>query len=426
MSCFFPHQPARSGEKILLYVEKFSPYGNHLLLDFVYQEHFDRFRQLPVFEVFDSSSITGSALLLENVTLDDKTLPQEGCVYNVPLEALQQGAWISPYATNLSPLNEEFFFAYQRRCHLPAGTFAEKVPLRKVRQTISDIPEASEQVLFSLLAQQEPTEKITVIVKKVGQGSWNEIHVNDHLQLVFDFGCSVYFSRRQCNTLLTDSSFDDHPCLIISHWDMDHYNLLKILEEEKLANFRAACIPPEYISLTSQKMVKKLIRCHVPLYLISPAAATPGARYEMDLKASTSNFALFCGKKSRSRNNSGLALSVRNKAQFVFFCADHAYPQLQSMIRNRLNEEMLQRIFLSGLSGRYHIVVPHHGGRAGRMPHDLFSIPAYPAGKALVSTGYNPYHHPLPAVQNAFTANHFDWISTDDLLYDEDADCIQL
>ncbi len=426
MPCFPACQPARSGEKILLYVEKFSPYGNHLLLDFVYQEQFDRFRQLPLFEGFDSNSDSGSALLLENVTFGDSTLPQEGSVYKVPLEALLQGNWVSPYTTNGSPLNEEFFFAYQRRCHLPAGTFAEKIPLRKVRNPHPDIPEASAQTLYSLLPQQGPTEKITVIVKKVGQGSWNEILVDNHLQLVFDFGCSVYFSSHQCNTLLTGSSFDDHPCLIISHWDMDHYNLLKFLKEEKLSNFRAACIPPEFISLTSQKMVEKLIRCHVPLYLISPAAATPGARYEMDLKADTSNFALFCGKKSRSLNNSGLALSVRNKAQFAFLCADHAYPQLQSMIQNRLNVGMLQRISLSGLSGRYHIVVPHHGGKAGRMPHNLFSNPSYPAGKALVSTGYNHYHHPLPAVQKAFTSHHFDWISTDDPLYDEDADSIQL
>ena len=66
-------------------------------------------------------------------------------------------------------------------------------------------------------------------VVNCGQGNWNEIHTKSET-LVYDLGASSNFNQFQVQSLVARrfASFSNRKIdIVISHWDMDHFQALK-------------------------------------------------------------------------------------------------------------------------------------------------------------------------------------------------------
>lgn len=73
------------------------------------------------------------------------------------------------------------------------------------------------------------SENFNIIVWDVGQGNTNCIS-DEHNLTIFDFGSSIYYSKEKQKTIVNEHidfiNMHDRISLVISHWDIDHYNLL--------------------------------------------------------------------------------------------------------------------------------------------------------------------------------------------------------
>lgn len=87
----------------------------------------------------------------------------------------------------------------------------------------------------------------------VGQGNTNCISDKTNLT-IFDFGTSFYYSKTKQNAILNaHKEFikgHDRVSLIISHWDIDHYNLFCVASDEFLENICCIFYPFVGIGLT--------------------------------------------------------------------------------------------------------------------------------------------------------------------------------
>lgn len=248
---------------------------------------------------------------------------------------------------------------------------------------------------------------LSVIVKQVDQGSWNEIRAGDCLTAIFDFGCSIHWSATRCKSAVSSLSLQDQPILIISHWDIDHYKLLEAASDDQLRQFNCAILPHTCISATSKRMAQRLESLCPNVIAVPPAPKT--SRFiGMDVLFQGGHYILQVGHNSANVNLSGLALTLWGARGCVFLCADHSYSQLfQHMKPKFLSIPKTfwdKRKLLNCAPLPCHMVVPHHGGHAGaiKATYSLTNSSIQP-GLAVISTGPNYYSHPFPWVEAALS-----------------------
>ncbi len=248
------------------------------------------------------------------------------------------------------------------------------------------------------------SNEIDIEVADVCQGSTNLIQSNKNLT-IFDFGASIFASKIELKRIADNIAYKlDVSCktsLIISHWDCDHYNLLTVVDDAWLNNLCCVFFPAEVISLTSKQVVKRLLnKCNYICTLKSPSMKKGTGGIVPII--SRQNYVLYIGEKSKSTNKSGLALAIKSATDITILGADHnnkqiwvgVYPHLLSEFHfNRLN-----------------IVVPHHGGKCGKI--NLSHLSGNPS-IAAISVGKNTYKHPNQSTIDTYETLGFDVKRTD-------------
>lgn len=222
---------------------------------------------------------------------------------------------------------------------------------------------------------------------------------------MFDFGCSTDYNNAQCSALLNDCHLQVPWDLIISHWDLDHYNLLITADKKELGNIKNVYAPSNFITLTSQNVVKKLNAYSINFKFISPINKRVKCRQiSLHEISAGNNWTMFCGEKSRSTNNSGLALAVYNYDKCVYLCADHTYKQSFDDMHNYICSKIYSK--------KCHFVVPHHGRWAGKYNIANYNT-SMASDLAVASCSKNSYGGPLCQNIKMYKALGFNWIETE-------------
>ena len=77
-------------------------------------------------------------------------------------------------------------------------------------------------------------------VNDVSQANWNELLENDDVKVVYDLGAPINASAtevRRYIDLYSPHYSESHPCLVLSHWDKDHYHCLIGMTDKEINNF---------------------------------------------------------------------------------------------------------------------------------------------------------------------------------------------
>lgn len=231
--------------------------------------------------------------------------------------------------------------------------------------------------------------KTKVVVRNVGQGSWNELFVDNKLKLIFDIGTSYQAKRVQVEKLnlgREELIQKDKPGVIISHWDIDHYHCLIPMSDETLSSIQFFCFRNYLPTLTSRKIYSRIreLLSSKNVYPIEPfPKAEKGLGYAplKKIKNDSKNVIFYNSCKHQDRNQNAICLAIRKSKSSVVLPADTHYKQISKSILPDL-----------GYENEHYLIVPHHGGKAGNF---LYKIDKSSKLKtAIVSVGRNSYGHP--------------------------------
>ncbi|OQP56451.1 hypothetical protein [Niastella populi] len=231
--------------------------------------------------------------------------------------------------------------------------------------------------------------KLSVTVRDVGQGNWNEINFNDETKVVYDAGAPMNASKPAVLNIIGNRNVlykRAKPILILSHWDKDHYHsLLGMSNVDLQNNFSAFVCRDRVPNLTSRILFGRLNSSLGPSNTYSIPAdvrrARGGATFFRNLNSLNNQIIIYNAQYHKNRNISGIALSVKSKKESIILSGDAHYEQVSRDILAHLNYRH-----------RNNLVVPHHGGKAGTY---VYKIPPLVRVKnAIISVGANRYGHP--------------------------------
>lgn len=223
-----------------------------------------------------------------------------------------------------------------------------------------------------------------LIVVNCGQGNWNEIHTKSET-LVYDLGASSNFNQFQVQSLVDRrfASFSNKKIdIVISHWDMDHFQALKYLSVSQLTKINAVYgpdnLPPSNVySDAMDNLSKNNVNC----YFVAPTTVRVGNRIDLNLLSSSQTVDVFRAVKGSSRNQTGIVLAVKGQNKTALLTGDHHYPKILNAIHNRY------------LGKSAILVAPHHGGVAGNLSVSCWKN-EFASITCCVSVGENSYGHP--------------------------------
>lgn len=227
-----------------------------------------------------------------------------------------------------------------------------------------------------------------VIVRNVKQGNCNEIYCNDKLLYVYDYGTYIHATKSDVATLINKTYNlykENKPILIISHWDLDHYHLLKgLIDGQKAIPFSAIIIIGHLPNITSQRLYKS-IKNKVPFYIVTPKKSN--TMPPLNKIASDGIIDIYAPDNYQDRNHSELVCILNGKDKKWVLPGDSSYEQI--------------KVFFS--SPQYiNFVLPHHGGKAGNVSViDLQNIQ-----KIAISAQKKIYGHPINSVTNYFAGKN--------------------
>lgn len=383
--------------KVSVYIEKTNRQEHFVLLDFINEAEYNM--------VLDFCNIgfrehDGTMILLKTKSGCNFKYPTEGKIYNTTLENFRTLINLyreQPVIENNSPdilleinLNEhstkiasEIF----NNGHYPSqsSNFSTNSSSNNINKKLSI------------------SHINNVIVKNVGHGNWNQIISNSSRDIMFDFGCSFIYSNSERRKLLNNNPLNTFTDLIISHWDVDHYNLINSATDTELSYIKNVYAPPPSSNLMCQKAIKRLHRANITY--LSPIAKRLQRRIiSLHEISSGNNWYLFSGEQSKNKNLSGLALAIYSSTDCVYFCADHSFRQVFDDMHNHLSSQ------ISKLT--YHFIVPHHGGKAGTYNANNF-VNSGNCGYAVASSAQNPHGGPRQDTISLFTSLGFNWKETE-------------
>ncbi len=231
---------------------------------------------------------------------------------------------------------------------------------------------------------------LKVLVRNVGQGSWNEIIVDKQTRLIFDIGTHYLTKQSDILSMLKDKEhifLEDKPGIIISHWDIDHYHYLIGLSDEALKSIRFFCARNYLPTKTSRMIYFKIERLigRMSVYPIEPFPKpdkSPGYAKLQKINPEAQNIIYYNSTLHRNRNQNAICIAIRKANSSIVLPADTHYAQISNCILPDL-----------GFENDHYLVVPHHGGNAGKFEYKLKRINT--PQTAIVSVGKNSYGHPI-------------------------------
>ena len=165
-------------------------------------------------------------------------------------------------------------------------------------------------------------------VNDVGQANWNEVWQKGMVRLVYDIGAPITASKTKVRGYInqyTTRYANDHPCLVLSHWDKDHYHCLLGMTDAEIKSFSKFICVDKKMSVTSKQLFLRLktLLGATNVYCISPSARSSGSDYPlMHEEFANKVVRVFTGESSRSTNYSGIVLFVKGDHGKVVFTGD--------------------------------------------------------------------------------------------------------
>lgn len=393
-------------EKAHLYIEKYNRATRELLLDFVKEDEFrcfTSFGEAPSNMHFSVECYEPTMLLIHDCA-PKRTIPQKSII-TVEMDQL------------IAVCNERRLTLDNQMQELPATVFLEILDGSEFAALLenTDICSISRYISaefvshpsgissFPPCALESMSDSFELRIWNVGQGNTNSIFDGENLVL-FDFGASMYHPKQTIEDIL--SAHDDLLCsastisLIISHWDIDHYKLLCYAGSTFLQRISCAFYPSTgIIGTTAKQALARIEYFCQSKNAINPVQKKAPYKEGIQKLFNNSTFTLFTGEKSRSKNWSGLLLSVHSKTATAFLTADHSNYQVW--------DEMYT--YVGKINNTLHIVVPHHGGYCGNVPIKSGVL----SGKAVISVGKNGYKHPSLKTISAYVDAGYTVLQTD-------------
>lgn len=223
-----------------------------------------------------------------------------------------------------------------------------------------------------------------LIVVNCGQGNWNEIHSENEV-LIYDMGASSRYSSAQIKNLINKrfSQFKGKSIgIVISHWDMDHFQALNYLDEKQLSQipyiFGPSNIPPSNVyKATISHLITNGVQCR----FISPTTNRNGRAINLNQLSTSKTVDVYRSVSGSSRNQTGIVLVIKGTKSVVFLTGDHHYEKIFDAIDTKY-------------TGRDTVlVVPHHGGNSGNLRLSHWQS-EFPVIECPISYGDNSYNHP--------------------------------
>lgn len=236
-----------------------------------------------------------------------------------------------------------------------------------------------------------PISHFQMKVANVGQANLNILSFNDKALIFYDLGAPIGSSKQElrkiCDKYIDNGSVKCS--LIVSHWDIDHYQCLKALSISEIQNafWQVICPPPpETVTATN---VFNSLKTALPknVHCIRPPQRTLGSSYPRIYEFSRRGcISLYIGESSRNKNYSGILLFVNGRAANALFTGDCLLCQAC--------DALCQEYYMSS-SKKHFLVVPHHGGDIKPEFLRYNTCARYKCFGAIVSVGgNNKYGHP--------------------------------
>ena len=364
---------------LYVYVEKV--YKNTILLDFVESGAFENFLE-TIGPVSIGKTINDPSMIL---------------IINYKQRKIKEGVTYSLNRSNIQKIAQDNRISQYQQDSLIIGF---EIDLKEEDDEIFGKSKSfSEMERDELNLEEYPNHAIPeidikgdvkVLVRNVGQGSWNEIVVNNRTKLIFDIGTHYLTKRTDMQEMLKgkeDIFLKDKPGVIISHWDIDHYHYLVGLSDEALKSIRFFCARNYLPTMTSRMIyfkIERLIGC-MNMYPIEPFPKPDkslGYAQLQKINPKAQNIIYYNSTLHRNRNQNAICIAIRKVNSSIILPADTHYAQISNCILPDL-----------GFENNHYLVVPHHGGNAGKFEYKLkgLNIPQY----AVVSVGKNSYGHPV-------------------------------
>lgn len=394
-------------EPINIRVEEFNKYKKEVLFDFIRKSDLIRF----------SETITPQLNNNENINLvDDSIFMDKSMILlkNYDGEILRDGSTYSINNSNIklfkndkieepdSYLIRYEIFSLQTKENTFNRTYIK--PSFEVNDFF--IPAETNSIIEKLSFNNEGHE-LKIIVRNIGQGNWNEVYQNGEVTLVFDIGAPVDATKLKVNEFVKgrkDIYQKSKPILILSHWDKDHYHsILGMSNEEIKECFSQFICRDQLPNITSERVFNKILDSIGPGNIFTIPTEVKTKRKikkvtHIPLTPIDKKIVLYNSEMSKNRNKSGFLLTVKSKSQNVILSGDAHYIDISNSILPHLNTKNI-----------HNIVVPHHGGNAGKY---LYNIPNNTAGKAIISVGRNIHKHPFDHYIKALEKSGFKVLQT--------------
>lgn len=375
---------------VLVYIEEFNKEFQTVLFDFIDSNERDQFL---VLSSINSSGNSPSMLLLNNYRLKNI---RENTIY-----AIKQEVIISWRDRNLIINNGQNSFLIGYTVALTTHEnqiFSESVSLNDFLDYGLHHFMRGKTNLQSLALRFQGG--LTVTVRNVGQGNWNEINEDGIIKLVYDAGGPVNASKSYITNIIgnrTSIYSKEKPGLILSHWDKDHYHSLIGMSDAELANFSFFICRDRVPNLTSRLLFNRIAKAVGQQSTFTIPAhqrqARGGPTYLKPL-ISFNQIVIYNSQKHKNRNISGIAISIKTKKSSAILSGDCHYEQISRDILTHLN-----------FKHTHHLIVPHHGGKAGSYTYKLPNLVT--GGKAIISVGKNNYGHPMTQYTNALSKSFY-------------------
>ena len=364
---------------ILLYIEKYLPNQKIVVADFVDSNEFTEFSSIVGFDY----DWIGRPTMIEFSNYSQKKV-SEGTIYKASTKVLQtlikrlvenENSFIIGFTIRLTPDDQTIFGT--------SKSFSEKEKIERfIGGGFHTIDYEANNININNINK--------IVVRNVGQGSSNELWNNDSCAILFDCGTLYSTSRTDLLNLVADR--EEHyktskPLCVISHWDVDHYHFLLAFSDETIKSFSHIIYRDVVPTLTARKAIGRFNIVNesalLPLAVQDPPQGKKSGKELHEINLSRNNFIfLYNGTRNRSRNKSGIGLVFYKTKKCVIFSADFEYEQISKSILDKIN-----------YSCEHFLVVPHHGGKAGKFVYDYCR--RNKLKDAIISVGKNPYKHPL-------------------------------
>lgn len=235
-----------------------------------------------------------------------------------------------------------------------------------------------------------------LIVVDCGQGNWNEI-ISDQDRVIYDIGASSQYTFPQVEALVRSRLLhsETRPIyIIVSHWDVDHYQGLLGCEPSDLDKIRMLIAPSQVPDTSTYKRIRSALRERgVRITSIPPANRPPGAGYGTVLcvHSQIGPYTFFRAVPGRSRNQTGIVVSAEGPNRTAILTGDHHYEKILGAVRGNHRNT-------AGI-----LITPHHGGHAGTIDVAAW-LAEFTVLETPISVGRrNPYNHPFPEILNRLT-----------------------